>query len=94
MSTGLNILSIDAKDIYISNHYIKDNGNTVGYNILTKQGNINTKKFINVLDYSLDLIKLREVYESVYRNTRFLFNQDGHSFTTEVVNVTFKYSNK
>lgn len=94
MSTGLNILSIDAKDIYISNHYIKDNGNTVGYNILTKQGNINTKKFINVLDYSLDLIKLREVYESVYRNTRFSFNQDGHSFTTEVVNVTFKYSNK
>ena len=53
------ILSLDAKDIYISNHYNKENSN--GYEIYKNNGEINYNKFINVLDYSLDLIKLKEV---------------------------------
>ena len=54
---SVHILSLDAKDIYLTNHYI--NPSPVGYNIRNKDGDIQTKKFINALDYSLDLIKLR-----------------------------------
>lgn len=97
---NVNILSIDAKDLYLTNNYInkiKDNS-PIGYNIRYEQGDnkgmINTKKFINTMDFSLDLIKLREVYEKVYRNNAFTFQQNEHIYTTKVINVTFKYSMK
>jgi len=95
-TNGVDILSIDAKDIYISNHYIKDkNRNSItGYNIRYKDGEINTKKFINTLDFSLDLIKLKKVYSDVYRNRKFSFTKNNHTYTARVINVTFKYSNK
>jgi hypothetical protein len=98
-NNGIDILSIDAKDIYIANNYLSSNTeNHLGYNIRYEKGenagSINIKKFINKLDYSLELIKLREVYEKVYRNTAFTFMQNGHEYTTKVINVTFKYSNK
>lgn len=89
---GINILSIDAKDIFIANNYIKEN--ITGYNIRYKNGTINTKKFINTLDYSLELIKLREVYEKVYRRTDFTFEQDKKEYSQRIINVTFNYSNK
>ena len=41
---GVKILSIDAKDIYISNHYIHPS--EVGYNIRNKDGDIILKKFL------------------------------------------------
>lgn len=66
----------------------------MGYSIRYKNGDINTRKFINTLDYSLDLIKLREVYEKVYRRTNFTFKQDKKEYTQRVINVTFKYSVK
>lgn len=87
------ILSLDAKDIWLSNHYIKSD-NRKGYNIRDQNGDIKLGRFINVLDYSLDLIKLREVYEKVYRRTNFSFIQDGKEYTQRVINVTFKYSVK
>lgn len=89
---GINILSIDAKDIYLANSY-KDN-ETLGYNIRYKDGSINIKKFINSLDYSLEVRKLQEVYKKVYRNNAFTFRQDNHDYTTKIINITFKYSNK
>lgn len=47
------------------------------------------------MDYSLDLIKLREVYWKVYRNKRFSwYEANGLEYTDRVINVTFKYSNK
>ena len=47
------------------------------------------------MDYSLDLIKLREVYWKVYRNKRFSwYESNGLEYTDRVINVTFKYSNK
>lgn len=49
---------------------------------------------MNTLDYSLDLIKLREIYERVYRRMDFSFNKRGKEYTTRVINVTFKYSVK
>lgn len=51
-------------------------------------------RFINTLDYSLDLIKLREVYEKVYRRTDLTFFMNGYEYTSRVINVTFHYSDK
>lgn len=89
---GVRILSLDAKDIYLSNHF-KD-PSPVGFNIRNKDGDINTKRFINVLDYSLDLIKLREIYQRVYRRQDFGFMCGRYEYTTRIINVTFKYSVK
>ena len=89
---SVHILSLDAKDIYLTNHYI--NPSPVGYNIRNKDGDIQTKKFINALDYSLDLIKLREIYEKVYRRHDFGFFVRNDEYTYRVINVTFKYSVK
>lgn len=86
------IPSIDGKDIFIANNY-KDN-NSVGYNLRLKNGEFNTSKFINTLDYSLDLIKLRDVYERVYRRRDFSFIKNKKEYTHRIINVTFKYSNR
>ncbi len=60
INTGVYIPSIDAKDIYLSTHFIEDNFN--GYNLKLKDGQYNLKKFINTFDYSLDLIELFSIY--------------------------------
>lgn len=85
-------MSIDAKDIFIANHYIEPNG--VGYNPRRKDGQYNTKRFINSFDYSLDLMKLAEIYYKKYRNTNFTFHEFGKEYTPHVINVTFKYANR
>ena len=89
---GVRILSLDAKDIYLSNHYKEPS--PIGYNIRNKDGDISVKRFVNVLDYSLDLIKLREVYQRVYRKRDFGFMSGRYEYTTRIINVTFKYSVK
>ena len=68
------IVSADAKDIFLSNYSGPLGGEySIRYNRGDHLGEINTRRFINSLDYSLDLIKLREVYEKVYRRTYFFF---------------------
>ena len=47
------IPSIDAKDIYLSSHCF--NNNPDGYNLKLKNGQLNLRKFVNSLDYSLDM---------------------------------------
>lgn len=79
---------MDAKDIILANISDRDNG----YSLLTKDGNINYRKFVNVLDYSLELIKLREVYRKVYRNNKMTFMNLDKEYTKHVINVTFKYA--
>lgn len=59
---------------------------------MTKDGNINYRKFVNVLDYSLESIKLREVYQKAYRNSKMTFTHLDKEYTKCVINVTFKYS--
>ena len=83
---------MDAKDLYNSNHLVKEN--QIGYNIRNKSGELNCRKFINTLDYSLEQLKLREVYEKVYRRINFSVNIDGFDYTQHVINVTFKYANR
>ena len=89
---SIKILNLDAKDIYIANHYNKEN--PIGYNIRRKDGTISLRKFSGDLDYCLDLFKLRDIYKEVYRNKRFSFFNNGKEYTQRVINVTFNYSNK
>lgn len=87
---GVYILGLDAKDIYLANY----NDSYTGYNPRNSVGNINTDKFLNKLDYSLDLLKLIDVYKTTYRNNRLTFEENGKSYSQRVINVTFKYSVK
>lgn len=86
------IPSIDAKDIYLSANYIENNPE--GYNLKLKDGQYNLRKFINTLDYSLDLIELLDIYYKKYRRNDFSFKVKKHQYTTNVINLTFKYSVK
>lgn len=87
---GVYIASLDAKDLYLANLIDPVNG----YNIKKKDGSWNLRKFVNTLDYSLELIKLREVYTAVARNRHFSFWEDGKEYCPHVLNVTFKYNDK
>ena len=89
---SIKILNLDAKDIYIANHY--NSPNEIGYNIRKKDGTVNIKKFSGDLDYCLDLFKLQEIYLKVYRNKQFSFTDGYKEYTQRVINVTFNYSNK
>ena len=95
LESGVHIPSLDGKDIYISNSYlvpkVNDKGLKIGYKLRDQNGDLNLKRFINTLDYSLDLIKMQEVYESVYRRRDFSFNKNGKDYTQRVINVTFKF---
>lgn len=91
---GVYIPSLDGKDIYISNHLADPPPDYGGFTLLSSDGTVNIKRFINTLDYSLDLIALREVYQSTYRNKYFSFFVKDKEYTTRCINVTFKYSNK
>ena len=89
------ILSIDAKDLYGANIVGKE------YTAKYADGRPNFKKYINTFDDSLDLRKLREVYFKVYRRNDFGFfnkniKQGGirREYTNQVINVTFNYSYK
>ena len=61
---------------------------------MLKNGQYNLRKFINSLDYSLDLIELRDIYFRRYRRHDFSFRVKKHDYTTRVINLTFKYSVK
>ena len=64
------------------------------YTLKFADGNYNYRRFINTLDYSLDLIKLREVYFKAYRNSGFSWWHLNKEYSTRIINVTFKYSIK
>lgn len=86
---GVYIPQIDAKDLWISNF-----ANKTEYSLNKKDGELNVNKFKASFDYSLDLIKLREVYETVYRNRRFSTSIDDKEYSYRIINVTFEFSVK
>lgn len=59
-----------------------------------QNGELYKKKFRAYLDYSLDLIELREVYKKVYRNRFFSSHIGKNEFCRHVMNVKFKFSVK
>lgn len=76
--------------MYIANNYFSSED--IGYSLKTRAGSPNLRKYINTLDFSLDQIKLREVYERVYRRMDFSFKSGNKHYTNRVINVTFKYA--
>ena len=93
MRNNLYIPSIDAKDLYLSNNYIRHV--PYGYKLTRKDGSDNLSKYINSFDYSLDLIELRDVAKKVYRKKDSLsFICNGKEYSSKVINVTFKYAVK
>ena len=102
----LQIPSIDAKDLYISNHQISENDESAkGYSLLRKTDHgfkPNLKKYINTYDFSLDLIELRNYIASNGKHfgigKKVFSFFDEHDNTKEyskmVINVTFNYSVK
>lgn len=87
---GVYILSLDAKDIHLANKV----NPSIGYNVRDKDGEVKLGRYINVLDYSLDLIKLKEVYKQVIQDRKFTFKREGKEYCPHVINVTFQYCNK
>jgi len=87
------ILGVEAKDLYaakrLNNPVIVDD---------IEQGYINNnlKRWKNTLDYSLDLIKLREVAFQHYRNrSSFFWDKElNKEFTQRVINVNFDLAYK
>lgn len=65
-----------------------------GYSVRNAEGEFNLKKFKNTLDYSLDNIKLREIYEKVTRRKDFSFKHNDKNYTRNVITVNFDYSYK
>lgn len=93
MRGNLYIPSIDGKDLYLSNNYIKNV--PYGYKLTKKDGTDNFRKYINSFDYSLDLIELREVAKRIYKSKDSLsFISKGKEYSSKIINVTFKYAVK
>ena len=98
LENGVRIPSLDGKDIFVSNNCvnqkINENGKPIGYRLRNQAGVLNLGRFINTLDYSLDLIKMQEVFAQICPSEQFSFYQNKKDYTYRVINVTFKYSNK
>ena len=93
MSNAIFIPSIDAKDLYLSNHFIKSTPD--GYKLTCKDGTDNLGKYMNSFDYSLDLIELRDVAKKVYgKKDSLSFEHNGKEYSSKIINVTFKYAVK
>lgn len=89
---ALKIMSIEAKDIYGAMNQIgKDNPE---YSIRNADGTVSVRKFTNTFDYSLDYMKLIEVYEKKVRRKDFAFKAGRHTYTKNIICVTFKYAYK
>lgn len=90
---NLYIPSIDAKDIYITNHFIEDQGDkNTGYRTTKPDGSPNYNRFINSFDYSLDLIDLRKIANKVYsKDDSLSFINKGKEYSSKIINITFKY---
>lgn len=93
MRNNLYIPSIDVKDLYLSNNFIKSI--PYGYKLTHKDGSDNLIKYINSYDYSLDLIELRDVAKKVYgKKDSLSFIYKGKEYSSKIINVTFKYAVK
>ena len=86
------ILNLEAKDLWLSNHYKKGTG--VGYNIYKRDGTLNFNKFDGSFDSSLDWDKLKKIYWSVYRHKGLIIRHRNKEYTKIVINVNFTYSVK
>ena len=90
---NLYIPSVDAKDLYLSNHAVKHV--PPGYSLIHEDKTAKLHKYTNSFDYSLDLIELRNVSKKRYgRQDSFSFTSGGKEYSSKIINVTFKYAVK
>lgn len=94
-NSAVYILGCEAKDIYEAKRLYspavnEQTGQFLGYVCE------NLKRFKNTLDYSLDLIKLREVSQKHYGKKKSFFYDDklGKEFTRRVICVNFDLAYK
>lgn len=92
LSRSVRIVQVDGKDLYLTNTLLDEE--KMGYRITNKYGIVNTKRFRANLDYSLELIQLRNVYKDVYGKDDFSFQVGDFDYTRHVCSVTFKFSVK
>lgn len=86
------IMSIEAKDLFGAMHQI--GSEDPEYSIRSADGKISLKRFSNAFDWSLDAIKLAEVYQKKTRRMDFSFKLGRHTYTKNILCVTFNYSYK
>lgn len=93
---GAEILSIEAKDLYLANNSSGANKNyNVRYLKGDSKGDLILKKFINTLDYSLDFIYWDKIRNNHISNNEKQYVYNGiHRYTLDFINVTFEYSVK
>lgn len=89
---GYRILSLEAKDLY--NAMQSENEQKRDYSVRDINGDLILKKFSNMLDMSLDVMKLNEAYYRETRKKNFYFVVDKRAYTQMVINVKFNYAFK
>lgn len=89
---GIGILSIDAKDIWLSKQ--ENSNNKSGYGIRNADGSIKRLKFSSMLDFSLESQELQEVFHQTYPNGNFIIRENEKDYTVSIINLTFHYSVK
>ena len=85
-------MSLEAKDIFAAMHQVGKED--CEYGIRSSDGSINLRKFSNAFDWSLDAIKLAEVYAKKVRRQDFAFKVGRYLYTKNVICVTFRYAYK
>lgn len=94
IKNGLKILSLEAKDIYLSNLNDPFNGYEIKYKSGEKTGQFLEKKFSNTLDFSLELIELKNLYHKKISKKNFTVEVNQHPATLQVINLTYHYALK
>ena len=89
---SVRIVQVDGKDLYLTNTLLDEE--KIGYQITSQFGLVNTKRFRANLDYSLELIQLKNVYKEIYGEDGFAFGIGDFDYTRHVCSVTFKFAVK
>lgn len=92
MAQSYKIMSIEAKDLFGAMHQVGKED--CEYGIRSPDGTISLKRFSNAFDWSLDAIKLEDVYCKKTRRHDFVFKVGKYLYTKNVVCVTFNYAYK
>lgn len=92
LDRSVRIVQVDGKDLYLTNTLLDEE--KIGYQITSRLGLVNTKRFRANLDYSLELIQLKNVYKEVYGEDKFSFSIGDFDYTRHVCSVTFKFAVK
>lgn len=91
--------NVDCKDLIIASKYQTRHRKKSGYTLKHKEkakrsSEYNTRRFRAALDWSLDRIKLQEVYEHSSCKGPLYFTVGRKQYSTQVINVTFKYATR